>query len=346
LGAPHGVGLVGYGYSGRTLHAPLISAAPGLRLVAVASSRPGPFGVDGSVPRAGFDALLADPAVEAVVIATPTAEHAAQVEQALAAGKHVVVEKPMAASVAEAVRLAAMAERAGLVLTVFHNRRWDADFLTVQRLVSEGTLGEVSYYEARWSRCRPDVRDRWRERAGPGAGVWFDLGSHLTDQAIRLFGAPAWVQADLGVQRRGGEAVDYMHVCLGFEGPLRVVLHGSSLAAGEEPRLIVHGSAGSYVKRGLDVQEEALKAGLAPGAAGWGEDPNPGRLTACRDGAFRVREAPSVRGDWTAFYAGFSEALDGGPPPVAAREAVEVMRVLEAGVKSAGLGRRVGIEEV
>ena len=335
-GRPFGVALVGHGYSGRTLHVPLIEATPGLELLSVVSSGPGPFG-QGGARRADLDSVLADPDVRLVVAATPTATHGAVAEQALLAGKHVVVDKPMCATAAEAARLAALAEARGLMLTVFHNRRWDSDFLTLKSLIADGKLGEVHHFESRWSRHRPMVRDRWRERAGPGAGVWFDLGSHLVDQALQLFGEPAWVLGDLASQRGGG-AHDYMHVVLGYPSGLRAILHGGSLAPAPEPRFIVHGSAGSYLKEGLDLQEQALAAGKQPAGADWGVDPRPGRLVDAATGA--GFEIPSRPGAWPAFYVQVRDAMMGGSPPVAASEAVRVIEVIERAIESAKAGRR------
>jgi len=342
-GAEYGVALVGHGYSGRTLHLPLIETTRGLRLRSVVSSQPGPFGLDRQAPAASLEAALADPAVDLVVIATPTATHAALAERALLAGKHVVVDKPLAADAAGAERLAALAERLGLVLTVFHNRRWDADFLTLKSLIAQGALGEIRYFESRWSRYRPLVRDRWRERAGPGAGVWFDLGSHVVDQALQLFGEPAWVMADISAQRNGPDfrAPDFMHVVLGYASGLRAVLHGSSLAPGPEPRFIVHGLAGSFLKTGFDRQEAALAAGERPGGRGWGDDSEPGRLTLAVEGASSGTLVPGVPGDWPAFYDGVRAALTRAPPPVSAAEAATVVRVVELAVRSADQGRRL-----
>ena len=324
------VALVGYGYAGRTFHAPLIAATPGLALRTVVSSDPAKVRADLADARVlpTAEQAFADPAIDLVVIAVPDPLHAPQAIAALRAGKHVVVDKPFAPTVAEAEGVAAEAERAARVLAVFHNRRWDSDHLTLRRLIAEGALGEIVHYESRFDRFRPDVLDRWREQ--PGAGLWRDLGPHLLDQALQLFGAPLTIQADLARQRPGARAPDWFHVLLRYDR-LRVILHGSVLTPVPGPRLVVHGTRGSFVKHGLDPQEDALKAGGRPGAAGWGVDGSPGTLSLAGEGGV-VREAPfeSVPGDYRAFYAGVRDCIQSGAPnPVPPAEALAVMRLLD-----------------
>lgn len=328
---PLNVALVGYGYVGKTFHAPLIAATPGLRLHTVVSSDPTKVAADHPEVRvvAGLDAALADPAIDLVVIATPNALHAPQALAALAAGKSVVVDKPFALTAAEARTMADAAARTGRLLTVFHNRRWDSDFLTLRRLIAEGTLGEIVQYESHFDRFRPVVRDRWRERAGPGAGAWMDLGPHLLDQALVLFGEPLAISADIAVQRPGAGADDYFHVTLRYP-TLRVILHGSLLTAASDLRLAVHGTAGSFVKHGLDPQEAQLKAGMIPGAAGYGQDRRPGVLTTVENDVQVHADVPSEPADYRAFYAGVREAiLAGTPSPVPIAQALRVMDLLE-----------------
>jgi predicted dehydrogenase len=324
------VALVGYGYAGRTFHAPLIAATPGLALRTVVSSNPAKVRADLlDAHVATLDEALADPEIDLLVIATPDPLHAPQAIAALRAGKHVVVDKPFAPTLAEAEAVAAEAERAGRVLSVFHNRRWDSDHLTLRRLIQQGTLGEIVHYESHFDRFRPDVLDRWRER--PGAGLWRDLGPHLLDQALQLFGPPDSVQADLAHQRPGARAPDWFHVLLRYDR-LRVILHASVLTPVPGPRLVVHGTRGSFVKHGLDPQEEELKAGRRPDGAGWGVDGSLGILSLAGEGGV-VSEAPfeSVPGDYRAFYAGVRDCIvSGGPNPVPPAQALSVMRLLEA----------------
>jgi predicted dehydrogenase len=343
------VALLGYGYAGKTFHAPLIVATPGLRLAVVASSDPAKVRADlpGVAVLLDADAVLAQGRLDLVVIATPNDTHADLARRALQAGRHVVVDKPFTLTLAEAQGLADLAASAGRVLAVFHNRRWDADFLTLSRLVADGTLGEVLALESRFDRFRPQVRRRWREAAIPGGGLWYDLGPHLVDQALRLFGLPEAVYADLAPQRPGAEAVDYCHVLLRYPRR-RVVLHASMLVAADSPRFAAHGTSGSYLKHGLDPQEDALKRGERPGGPGWGwgRDPRPGLLTtAGPDGTMTTVPVPGEPGDYPAFYAGVRDAILGrGPNPVPPEEAVEVMAVLELALASAAEGRELAFD--
>lgn len=326
--APLRVALVGYGYAGRTFHAPLIAAVDGLRLHAIVSG-------NGDAVRAGWPdahhytdlaSALDDATIDLVVLATPNALHAGQAHAVLAAGKHVVVDKPFTVTVAEGEALVVHAERVGRVLSVFHNRRWDGDFLTVRALLEAGTLGEVTYLESRFDRYRPAVRDRWRERAGPGAGLWYDLGPHLVDQALLLFGPPTGITADIAALRDGAVVDDYFHVVLTYPRR-RVVLHASTLVMANEARFAVHGTRGSLVTTGVDPQEDALKAGRTPGDASWGVDARPALLTVLEGEAAVRREVARIPGDYRRFYAGVRDAVLGvGANPVGGSDGVEVMR--------------------
>ena len=335
--APVGVGLVGYGMAAASLHAPLIGAEPRLALRAVVSSDPPKVHRDlPAVPVVStVDELLADAGVELVVVAAPNAVHFELAAAALRAGRHVVVDKPLTATVAEADELIARAAAAGRQLAAFHQRRWDSDHLSLARCVHSGQLGAVSTYLARYDRFRPEVVDRWRERPGPGAGLLADLGAHLVDQALRLFGPPATVTGDVGVQRPGGTVDDYFHLVLGY-GPLRAILHAGSLVLAPGPRLEAHGDAGSFVWDGIDGQVAALLAGARPGDPGWGETGGAGIVTTV-DGA---RPADRVPGAYQTFYREMAAAVRGeGPVPVPATEAREVLRVLECARRSSAEGR-------
>ena len=256
--------LVGFGYAGRTFHAPLIAACPELHLEAVVSRQVEAVAEVWPDARvlSTFDEALADPAIDLIVLATPNDLHAAQAEAALNAGKAVVVDKPFTLTAAEARRLAALAEAKGLLLSVFHNRRWDADFLTLQALIAENRLGPVVRFESHFNRYRPEIRDRWREGDGPGAGIWYDLGPHLIDQALCLFGRPLGVTCDLAILRPGGRATDYAHAVLRYADK-RIILHADMLTAAADARFAVHGARASWQKEGLDVQEDQLKSGMA-----------------------------------------------------------------------------------
>lgn len=344
MNPPLQVALVGYGLAGRVFHAPLIAATPGLALHTVVSSNADKVHADlpGVRVVAEPQVACADSAIDLVVIASPNATHAPLAIAALQAGRHVVVDKPFAIDLAEAQTVAAAADASGRMLAVFHNRRWDADFLALRALLAAGDLGEIAEVHSHFDRFRPVVPDRWRERTGPGAGLWLDLGPHLVDQALQLFGLPDAVQADIAIQRAGAEVDDFFHVVLRYPR-LRVVLHAGALVPGAGLRFAVHGTGGSWFKHGLDPQEAALRAGGAPGADGWGVETTPGRrLAVAADGTLLDAPSPNPAGDYRAFYAGVRDAIrDGATPPVTVGEALDVMRVLQAGIDSARTGRVV-----
>ena len=335
--APLRAALIGYGYAGKTFHAPLLVAVPGWELACVASSRPDAVHADLPGMRIVADPLqaIAQDGIDLVVIATPNAQHAPLAEAALRAGKHVVVDKPFTLDLAEARRLRASARQAGRVLSVFHNRRWDSDFLGMQRLIDGGRLGQVVHFESHFDRFRPQVRDRWRERAQAGGGIWFDLGPHLADQALQLFGLPLDVHADITALRPGAQADDWAHVVLRYDR-LRVVLHAGMLVAGGSARFTVHGTRGSAVKQSPDRQEAQLLAGMRPGDPGWGVDDDPLQLFS---GAGPAETVASAAGDQRRFYAGLRDAIHAGTPaPVTDAQALAVMAVLEAGIASSRNG--------
>lgn len=334
------VGLIGYGYAGRTFHAPLIAAVPGLRLAAVASRDAARVNADW--PDAEVigspQALLGRPDIDLVVIASPNDSHYPLARAALAAGRHVVVDKPFTLTLAEARELGALADARGRLLSVFHNRRWDGDFLTLRALAEQGTLGRIVHLEAAFDRYRPAVRDRWREAAVPGGGLWFDLGPHLLDQALQLLGWPEAITLDQALLRDGGHADDWFLARLDYPAA-RVVLRASMLAAAPSPRFVVHGTAGSWVKHGLDPQEEALKAGARPAwppAPGWGADRGASLITRPRGQALHTDHWPLQSGSQMAYYAAVREALCAGAPnPVTPVEAAAVMALIELGRRSA-----------
>ena len=338
------IALVGYGLAGRVFHAPLIAATPGLRLHTVVSRDPDRVHADHPDARVCADphAVFTDPAIDLVVLASPNATHAPLAVAALAAGRHVVIDKPMAIDLDKARTAAEAARASGRLLSVFHNRRWDADFLALRALVAADTLGRIAEVHSHFDRFRPEVPDRWRDRAEPGAGIWLDLGPHLVDQALQLFGLPDAVQADIALQRDAAQVDDWFHVVLRY-GRLRVVLHAGALVPGAGVRFAVHGTGGSWFKHGLDPQEAALRAGQRPGGTDWGVDPAPGHLLRVGDdGTVHEAPSPTPAGDYRHYYAGLRAAIaDGARLPVTLDEALDVMRVLQAGIDSAVRGQVV-----
>ena len=338
------VGLVGYGLAGAVFHAPLICSIPRLRLSAVMTSRRERVGQDLPHVRvvSGMGELLADEAIDLVVIASPTDSHFPLAKAALLAGKHVVVDKPFTVTVAEADELIHLADGKGLFLSVFQNRRWDNDFLTVKHCIGEGSLGTVSYYEAHFDRFRPQIKVGWREERGEGTGILYDLGAHLIDQALLLFGAPLAVTADVFAQREEAVVDDYFHLVLDY-GRRRAVLHSATLVAAPGPRFAVHGDRGSFLKFGMDGQEDALKAGKRPGHPDWGLDA-PGNYGELVLGDGSRRRVETLRGCYEAYYEAVAERLlKGGPTPVDPRDSRDGLAVIEAARRSAAERRTVTI---
>jgi scyllo-inositol 2-dehydrogenase (NADP+) len=336
------IGLVGYGLGGAAFHAPIIDAVPGLRLAAVVTSNPERAAAatrdhDGVTVLPDADSLWRRAAeLDAVVIASPNRTHVELALAALEAGLHVVVDKPLAATAADAVRLCEAADRAGRLLTVYQNRRWDGDFLTLRRLLHDGALGDVIRFESRFEKWRPEPKPGWRESADPddAGGILYDLGSHLIDQALVLFGPVTTVYAEVDRRRPGARVDDDAFVTLTHQSGVRSHLWMSAVAAQAGPRMRVLGTRGAWTKPGLDPQEAALRAGETPGGPGWGEEPESawGVLGA----GHNTRPVPTEPGDYRRFYAGLADAIrHGAPPPVNPRDAVASLRVLEAARRSA-----------
>ena len=343
---PLNVGILGYGFAAATFHAPIIAAVPGLRLHAIASTRPNQV-LEDWPDALVFDsphALIAREDIDCVVIATPNQTHHPLAALALDAGKHVVVDKPFTLTCDEARDLIVRAERQQRVLSVFHNRRWDGDFMSVRAVLQQGELGRIVHFESHFDRFRPVVPQRWRDSGEPGSGLWYDLGPHLLDQALQLFGLPQSIGLDLASQRDNSLADDWFHAVLHYPA-LRVVLHASTLTASIAPRFTVHGTRGSLQKFGLDTQEAALKAGLRPPHPDWGVDPNPLLLTlANTEQQLSTHQRNVLPGDYTRFYSGFCDAVRLGlPNPVPAQEALQVMDLIELGLQSATEGRRFAL---
>ncbi len=336
------VGLVGFGLAGRVLHLPLIRAA-GMQVEAVVPRQAD--ALRSVLPQArccaSLEELLGIAAIDLVVIASPNHLHVGQATQALEAGKHVVVDKPLALSSAEAGNLGQLAEARMQKLAVFQNRRWDSDFLTLRSLIGGGKLGEVRLAQLRWDRFRPEVQPRWREQARFGGGVLYDLGSHLIDQALCLFGAPDWLQADVFAQRAGATVDDGAELLLA-KGVVRISIGISSISAGDGCRYRVYGTDGHFTKHGLDVQEQQLRAGMAPTAPDFGAEPQSqwGRYGS-GDSATDCA-VPPVRGCWVEFYRKLGESIERGTAvPVAAQEARDTLRIIEAALASSRSGQRI-----
>ncbi|MEI2683739.1 oxidoreductase [Erwinia aphidicola] len=331
------VGLVGYGFASKTFHAPLISGTAEMELAAVSSSDAGKVHADWPSVQVVSDpqALFDDPTLQLIVIPTPNDTHFPLAKAALNAGKHVVVDKPFTVTLSQARELDALAKAKGLLLSVFHNRRWDSDFLTLKALLADGTLGDVRYFESHFDRFRPTVQQRWREQKGAGSGIWYDLGPHVIDQALQLFGSPVAITLDAAELRPGAQTTDYFHCTLTYP-QRRVVLHASMQVAAQSARYQVHGTKGSFVKFGLDPQEDALKSGARPPQEDWGYDMRDGVLTLAEGDAMVEKSLLTIPGNYPAYYAGIRDAINGvGENPVQAEEAIQVMELIELGLQSA-----------
>lgn len=344
---PLRVGLVGYGLAGSAFHAPLIATTPGLRLQSVVTAspdrrvqlereHPGTQAVD------TVEELLAQPAaLDLVVIASPNDTHIPVARAALEAGLPVVVDKPLAATADDARAVTERAAELGLMLTVFQNRRWDADFRTVKQLIADGSLGTVHRFESRFERWRPQVASGWRESPDPAraGGVLYDLGSHLIDQALHLFGPAVQVYAEVDVRRPTAQVTDDAFVALTHANGVRSHLWMSAVTGQLGPRFRVLGDRSAYTVHGLDPQEAALRAGQRPGP-GWGQvdEQNWGVLGTAEE----VKPYPSLAGDYPAFYAGVAAALrEGAAAPVDPADAIASLKILEAARQSALEGRAI-----
>ena len=335
---PIRTGIIGYGLSGRIFHAPFITANSRFSLEVVATSHAGRQTVARSqhptIDTVNTPGELIDRGLDLVVLASPAHAHLEQGLAALAAGSALVIDKPFAASVAEAEQLIAAAEGAGRPLMVFQNRRWDGDFLTVQKLLAEGTLGTIHRFESTFERWSPGLRDRWQDTttSAQGAGITFDLGSHLIDQALHLFGPATIADAELAILRKGGVSDDEAFISLLHASGTRSHLTISRFAGQNGPRFRVLGDRSAFTIYGLDTQEPALMAGGSPTDDRFGVAPEEAWGTVGITGSDEapITKVPTETGRYAAFYAGAAAAIrDGAPLPVDPRDALDTLRIIE-----------------
>lgn len=328
------VGIVGFGMAARVFHAPLVSSVEGLELAGVVERHTDQAKqrYPGITIYRTLEDLLADGSIDLVVVATPSGTHFEVANQVLAAGRHAVVDKPVSVTSGEIDRLMQTAESGGKLLIPFHNRRWDGDFLTVQKLLHEHQLGRVVHVESRFDRWNPgSARRPWKDDPAQGGGVLLDLGTHLVDQALVLCGKPVAVSADVLRERDGEGSDDAFTVRLRYER-CSVTLGANALSAPAGARFHVRGTRGNYRKKGVDPQEAALNKITVIDAPNWGQEPSTewGILYVDVEGGMVSRPVATVPGDYRVFYAGVRDALMGNaPPPVAAVEAWRVARILE-----------------
>lgn len=332
------VGVIGHGYSATTFHLPHIIANETLSLVAMSSSKA--LDLQAQYPTVTLfknpEELIKSGLVDLVIITAPNSVHYSLAKLSLENNLHVVIEKPMVTVVDEGEKLRGIADSRGLVLSTFHNRRWDGDFLTIQKMLSEKKLGDVKYFESHFDRFRPDVRQRWREEPGPATGIWYDLGAHLVDQVLVLFGKPKSLTARCSRMREKSKTTDYFHVQLHYPD-LEIVLHGSSFCAGPNMRYKLEGTKGTYIKYGLDPQEQQLKEGLAVATKLYGNKPEEDGLLYSEEA---VKTIPTVTGCYQKYYAQLAEAITaGGCIPVSANESIAVLNILALAERSSELGQ-------
>ncbi|GAB3254594.1 Gfo/Idh/MocA family oxidoreductase [Larkinella harenae] len=323
------VGLIGFGLSGRYFHAPFLTVNPHFTITKVVERhRNEAEAFDSSIQTVrSHEALLNDPAIDLVIVSSPNDTHFSYAKAALEAGKHVLIEKPFANTSDQARQLFDLARQKGLVVIPYQNRRYDADFLTIQQLLREDQLGDVVEYECRYDRYRPDIVNSWKEQDPEGGGNLFNLGSHLIDQAVTLFGVPEAVSGDIRIIRKGGVLDDYFDVKL-FYADKRVILKSSMLTIDNSLRYIIHGTKASFVKHGLDIQEETQRKNILPNTLDWGAEPESqyGTLTT-PEGHFTF---PSQPGNYHYFYDNLYRAIIGEiPQEVTPEQAIAVIRIIE-----------------
>ncbi len=337
------VGLAAFGMSGSVFHAPFLKAHPKFRLTKIVErtktlSRT-------NYPEAiivrSVDELINDSGIDLVVVNTPDSTHYEYTRKALLAGKHVIVEKPFTTTVKEAEELVEIAGKSGLALSVFQNRRWDADFLTVKEILNKKMLGNLVEFESTFARYRNFIKpDTWKESGNLGGGLTYNLGAHLIDQAVELFGMPEAIFATIATLRKGGMVDDYFMIHLlrpRMNPKIKVTLKASYLMCEPEPRFILHGTEGSFIKYGVDNQEEALISGKLPTGAGWGKDKKHqwGTLHTCTQGKVQRYPYPNVPGNYEGFYNNIYEHIAGKAPLLTSgKDNIRIIKLIEAAYRS------------
>jgi len=341
-----GVGLASYGMSGEVFHAPLLSVNRGFEIISILErtrSLSRERYPEAKITR-NYHEMLTENSIELVVVNTPDRFHYEMAREALEAGKHVVLEKPFTLDSREGDKLLNIAKNQKRLLSVFQNRRWDGDFLTVKEILNKGLLGRLVEYEAHFDRYRNFIQQNtWKEDHGTGTGTLFNLGSHLIDQALVLFGKPEHVNADIRIQRTGGKVDDAFTLWLGYP-EVKVTIKASYLVREPGPRYLLHGTEGSFLKHGIDPQEEALKKGELPGGPDWGKEAPEEWGTLNTEIEEHYGPYRTLPGNYPAFYENIYEALTGKAElAVTASQANLVIRVIEAAIKSSQSGNRVNI---
>lgn len=332
---PISTALLSYGMSGLVFHGPLLKVHPGFSLSTIVQRK-------SSIPPALFpkvkivqqvDEVIQDPSIELVVVNTPNETHYEFSRKALEAGKHIIVEKPFTVTTKEADELIALAKSKKKVLTVFQSRRWDGDFLTVKKVIEGKLVGKLVEFEAHYDRFRNYIEpNTWKEERASGTGILYNLGSHMLDQILVLFGMPVEVDARVGVQRPSGQVDDFYDIRLQYNG-FHAIIKSSYLVREQGPRYILHGTEGSFTKYGTDLQEQALKDGDVPGSPGWAVEPKEfwGKLNTTLGGVHMEGNIETIPGNYPGFYKNVYEAIrENKPLEVKPEEARDVIKLIEA----------------
>jgi scyllo-inositol 2-dehydrogenase (NADP+) len=339
-------GLLSYGMSGEVFHGPLLEAHRGFYISAIMQRNTQKASRHTYPVVNSLEEILRDAAIELVIINTPNDSHFTYTKEVLKAGKHVMVEKPFTVTTAEADELIDLAKKQNKVLTVFQNRRWDGDFMTVKKVVENKLLGKLVEFEAHYDRFRNYIEaNTWKEESKPGGGILYNLGSHMLDQVLVLFGMPLYADARLGIQRPEGKVQDFYDIRLEYKD-FRVIVKSSYLVRDAGPRYILHGTEGSFIKYGLDPQEQALKEKKIPGSAGWGTEAKEwwGKLTTTREGLNYNSLIETMPGNYLQFYDNvFGAIREGKPLAVKPEEARDVIKLIEACNESSQSRRAVKI---
>ena len=345
MNSPIKTALVGYGSVAEKMHAPLIDVCQDLDFFAVVERRDNKC--EKKFPKVrtfrSLEDLLAADVADLISITTPNEFHFPMAKQCLLAGKHVVVDKPVTIHSWEAEELEKIASEKGLICSVFHNRRFDGDYRTLQKLAAENTLGRLVYLESHFDRFRPRVSENWREKEVPGNGITYDLGSHLMDQVVLLFGKPKALFADIQKQRKNAVADDYFDISLFYEG-FKARVTASVLVNVPTQKFLLLGEKGSFQKYHLDVQEQAFKEGKKPTGADWGMDPKERWGTLYLED--KTTPIQTVNGDYRIFYQNVADAIVKGIPlEVTLPQTIAVLKLIEAAFISAAEGRKIFREE-
>lgn len=340
--------VLSYGMSGRLFHTPFLEVNPVFCFYAVweRSKNLAQEKYPGVITYRTLEELLRDDNVELVIVNTPNYTHYEYAKKALQAGKHVIVEKPFVVSVKEGEELVTIAKENGCLLSVYHNRRFDSDYRTVKRIADKGWLGEIVEAEFHFDRYKEEISAKpHKEVPGPGTGALYDLGSHIIDQALQLFGMPQAVFGDIRIMRPVSKVDDYFEVLLYYPN-LRVRLHSSYLVREALPGYVLHGSKGSFIKHKTNVQEEALEKGILPAGNDWGIEPQEqkGFLHTEREGQLVKEHIPSERGNYNDYFTAIYKAIrEKAANPVTAQEGLAVIRIIEAAFQSSRERRIIGL---